>query len=95
MHVTQAITRSTENEEAAVYQHLSTAARELRRIELEHGAELLEDLRDEDCPDYLMREDLRQLATFFDAWAQSTVEDYVEQYQLLATAEASEVNAGP
>lgn len=95
MHVTQAITRSIAEEDTQVYEHLSTAARELREIGLEYAAELLEDLRDEDCPSYLVREDLRQLAQFFDAWAKSTVEQFADQYQLRAAGDSAGVNAGP
>ena len=94
MHVTTAITRSMAGEDSAVHQHLSTAARELRRIGLNNVAKLLEDLRDEEAPDYVVREDLRQLAQLFDAWAQSTIQQFTEQYQLRA-GEVEQVGSGP
>jgi len=84
MHLAQAITRSCAGEREAVVEHLTESADYLRDAELYPTADLVEDLRDEDCRRCDFRYDLRQLAQFIDAWASQDLEAFVDDHQLEA-----------
>lgn len=75
MHLAQAITRSCAGEDD-VAEHLTAAAESLRNMGLTATADLVEDLRDEECRRCDFRYDLRQLAQTLDAWASSSLERY-------------------
>lgn len=82
MHLAQAITRSCAGEREDVVEHLTASAEHLRDAELEPTADLVEDLRDEDCRRSDFRYDLRQLSQFIDAWAGQSLQGYVDDHQL-------------
>lgn len=82
MHLAQAITRSCGGEREAVVEHLTASATSLRKAELFATADLVEDLRDEDCRRCDFRYDLRQLTQMIDAWASQDLERYVDEQQL-------------
>ena len=79
MHLAQAITRSCAGERDAVVEHMTTAAECLRHADLSPTADLVEDLRDEDCRRCDFRYDLRQITQLLDAWASPNLDQIVDE----------------